>query len=107
MIPPSSLAFLLFGGHTRWSMCGRRTRPFSRRAFREHIGRCGCPSNPFFPTFLLHQSGRHPHKRAVRGLRHCACRTSTASSCAFHEQEEPPNRPLHFLPHFFPLLCHL
>src|SRR6185295_14242255 len=39
------------------------------------------------------QSGRHPHKRAARWLLHCACRTSTVSSCAFHEQGELPGRP--------------
>jgi len=59
-------------------------------------------------TFLFHESGRYLHKRVVRGLLHCACRTSTVSSCAFHEQEEPPNRPLHhLLPHLLPLLSHL
>src|SRR5438309_940730 len=36
MIPPSSLAFSLLEGHPCWSTCGRRTRPFSGRAFREH-----------------------------------------------------------------------
>ena len=36
MILPSSLAFLLLEGHPCWSKCGRRTRPFSGRAFREH-----------------------------------------------------------------------
>ena len=36
MIPPSSLAFPLLEGHPCWATCGRRTRPFSGRAFREH-----------------------------------------------------------------------
>ncbi len=35
-IPPSLLVFPLLEGHPCWSMCGRRTRPFSGRAFREH-----------------------------------------------------------------------
>ena len=43
-------------------MCGRRTRPFSGRAFREHIDQRGCPSNPFhlssFTLFL------HPERKA-------------------------------------------
>ena len=36
MILPSLLAFPLLEGHACWSTCGRRTRPFSGRAFREH-----------------------------------------------------------------------
>src|SRR6185503_572227 len=36
MILPSQLAFPLLEGHPCWSTCGRRTRPFSGRAFREH-----------------------------------------------------------------------
>jgi len=36
-IDPSKLAcFSLLEGHPCWSTCGRRTRPFSGRAFREH-----------------------------------------------------------------------
>ena len=37
MIPSSSLDFSLLEGHSCWSKCGRRTRPFSGRAFREHM----------------------------------------------------------------------
>jgi hypothetical protein len=51
IVPPSSLTFPLLGGYACWSMCGRRTRPFLGRAFREHIGRHGCPSNPFIIYF--------------------------------------------------------
>ncbi len=47
VISLSSLVFPLLEGHACWSMCGRRTRPFSGRAFREHIDQCGCPSNLF------------------------------------------------------------
>ena len=36
MIPPRSLAFPLLERHPCWSTCGRRTRPFSGRAFREN-----------------------------------------------------------------------
>ncbi len=35
-ILPSLLAFPLLEGHPCWSRCGRRTRPFPGRAFREH-----------------------------------------------------------------------
>jgi hypothetical protein len=38
---------------------------------------------------------------AARGLLHCACRTSTVSSCAFHEQWRSA---LHFLSSFYPLV---
>jgi hypothetical protein len=36
ILPPSLLAFPLLEGHPRWAKCGRRTRPFCGRAFREH-----------------------------------------------------------------------
>jgi hypothetical protein len=37
LIAPSKLVcFSLLEGHSCWSTCGRRTRPFSGRAFREH-----------------------------------------------------------------------
>ena len=39
-----------------------------------------------------------PHKRTARWLLHCACRTSTVSSCAFHEQGESA---LHVLSSFY------
>jgi hypothetical protein len=35
-IDPSQLASFFLEGHPCWSTCGRRTRPFSGRAFREH-----------------------------------------------------------------------
>ncbi len=38
---------------------------------------------------------------AARGLLHCACRTSTASLCAFHEQWRSA---LHFLSYFYPFV---
>src|SRR5882762_9776451 len=47
------------------------------------------------------QSGRPPRKRAARWLLHCACRTSTVSSCAFHEQWRSA---LHFLSSFYHLV---
>src|SRR3989442_917628 len=90
MVPPSSLAFPLLEGHACWSMCGRRTRPFLGRAFREHIDQHAYSSNPFYLLLSSStQSGKHPHRRAARWLLHCACRTSIVSSCAFHEQGEP------------------
>ena len=62
MIPPSSLVFPLLEGHPCWSTCGRRTRPFSGRAFREHrtnVGvlplfhRAGCSSTENYLIYLL------------------------------------------------------
>ena len=48
MLPPSSLVFPLLEGHSCWSKCGRRTRPFSGRAFREHRTNVGALP-PFSP----------------------------------------------------------
>jgi hypothetical protein len=36
LIPPSSLVFPLLEEYPCWSTCGRHTKPFSGRAFREH-----------------------------------------------------------------------
>jgi|SRR6267378_385150 len=41
MILPSLLAFPLLEGQACWSTCGRRTRPFTERAFREHTTNVG------------------------------------------------------------------
>jgi len=48
MILPDSFSFLLLEGHPCWSTCGRRTRPFSGRAFRKHRTNVGCPSISFY-----------------------------------------------------------
>ncbi len=48
IIIPSSLVFPLLEGHSCWSKCGRRTRPFSGRAFREHRTNVGVLP-PFSP----------------------------------------------------------
>ena len=43
----SNLArFSLLEGHPCWSKCGRRTRPFSGRAFREHRTNMGVLPSP-------------------------------------------------------------
>lgn len=43
MIPTRSLMFPLLERYPYWSTCGRRTRPFSERAFREHRTNMGAP----------------------------------------------------------------
>ena len=48
MFLPSSLVLPLLEGHPCWSKCGRRTRPFSGRAFREHRTNVGVLP-PFSP----------------------------------------------------------
>jgi len=47
LILPSLLAFSPWEGYPCWSKCGRRTRPFSGRAFREHRANVGA-----LPIFL-------------------------------------------------------
>jgi len=65
-----------------WFYCGRRTRPFSGRAFREQKDD---------QAILLFSPPPSSLSRRKIGsgevVVHCACRTSTFLSCAFHEQE--------------------
>ena len=59
---PSSLAYPLSEGHPCWSTCGRRTRPFSGRAFREHRTNVG--ALPIFSSWRLCEQEGHlaaPH----------------------------------------------
>ena len=68
-ISPSSFAFPLTEGHPCSSMCGRRTRPFSRRAFREHRINMGA-----LPIFSIVGA---PRARESSSHSHCYSMTFT------------------------------
>ena len=56
---PSKLArFPFLEGHPCWSTCGRRTRPFPGRAFREHRINVGVLPSPSSCTFREQEGGR-------------------------------------------------
>jgi hypothetical protein len=57
MLPPSLLVFPLLEEHSCWSKCGRRTRPFSGRAFREHRTNVG--ALPLFHRACCASIGSH------------------------------------------------
>ena len=114
MILPNSLAFSLLEGHACWSTCGRRTRPFSGRAFREHRTNVGVLPILFIVGALRAQRPcqlpRHSPPRLLvslsRGWHPCW------SYCAQHSH--PPThwqifftRPtLRLLRNRFPVTCH-
>ena len=75
LVDPSKLAcFSRLEGHPCWSTCGRRTRPFSWRAFREHRANVGVIPSPHrarsaskkgtwpFPPHPLEQRREWPEK---------------------------------------------
>jgi hypothetical protein len=51
------LAFSLLEGHPCWSKCGRRTRPFLGRAFREHRTNVGVLPIPLIVRGLRARRG--------------------------------------------------
>jgi len=84
MIPPSSLAFPLLERHPCWSTCGRRTRPFSGRAFREHRTNMGVLPILFIVRVL----------RARRMVWRITFHPSQAARCASTEDHQAPSPPL-------------
>ena len=62
-IIPHLPVFPLLEGHPCWSKCGRRTRPFSGRAFREHRTNVGVLPILFIVRILRARRapGRSPH----------------------------------------------
>ncbi len=74
-------------------MCGRRTRPFSGRAFREHLDQRGRPSNPFHLSssiFILHPERKVSRQAGDRFALYCARPTRAFRGRALREQEGQP-----------------
>jgi len=72
--------FILGREYPCWSACGRRTRPFSGRAFREHMTSMGTPCLSFSSCAFCEQEG------------HLAAPFSSFGGRALREQGERPSR---------------
>ena len=98
---PSKLACVPhLEGHPCWSMCGRRTRPFSGRAFREHRTNVGVLPIPFIVRVL--QARRASGRSLLILLRPRVARAQRAVwlTCilrAFRAPPDFPNDPISFI----------
>ena len=83
LIDPLRFLSLLLEGHPCWSTCGRRTRPFLGRAFREHRINVGV-----LPILLIVRVPR------AGGRPGCPSHPSETPRCTSTEDHQPPSLPL-------------